>query len=104
MTRLNARLRDNQKIYSLKYNVVTKLFDLKIGEERRTIGGKRSVLKDLREEKLDISDSQWEEILTDISGVKQEHLFEAMLTSVAFRESVEELIASVEEHEEQVFR
>ena len=86
----------------MKYNVVTKLFELKIGDERRTIGGKKSVLKDLRENKLNISEEQWEKILENVA-VKQEHLFEAILTTVAFRESVEKLTASVEEHEEEVF-
>ena len=85
----------SRKIYSLKYNVVTTKFKLKIGEERVVIGKE---IEDICKEKaLDVSDDIWGNYNNTDSGVEREQMSEALLTSVAFRDSVQELTKIEEE-------
>ena len=94
MATLRAKFQ-SQKIYSLKYNVVTTKFKLKVGEERVVIGEQ---IEDIcKENELDISDEIWSNLKYTDSGVEREQMSEALLTSLAFRDSVQELTKIEEE-------
>ena len=94
MATLKAKFQ-SRKIYSLKYNVVTTKFKLKVGEERVVIGEQ---IEDIcKEKELDISDEMWSNLKCTDSGVEREQMSEALLTSVAFRDSVQELTKIEEE-------
>ena len=55
-------------------------------------------IADICEEKeLDISDEIWSNLKNTDSGVEREQMSEALLTSVAFRDSVQELTKIEEE-------
>ena len=94
MATLKAKFQ-SRKIYSLKYNVVTTMFKLKVGEERVVIGEQ---IEDIcKENELDISDEIWSNLKYTDSGVEREQMSEALLTSLAFRDSVQELTKIEEE-------
>ena len=95
MATLKAKFQ-SRKIYSLKYNIVTTKFKLKIGEERVVIG--KQIEDICKEKELNVSDEDWEIYKKKIdSGVEREQMSEALLTSVAFRDSVQELTQIEEE-------
>ena len=95
MATLKAKFQ-SRKIYSLKYNVVTTKFKLKIGEERVVIG--KQIEDICKEKELNVSDEDWEIYQKIDSAVEREQMSEALLTSVAFRDSVQEL-TQIEEDE-----
>ena len=94
MATLKAKFQ-SRKIYSLKYNVVTTKFKLKIGEERVVIG--KQIEDICKEKELNVSDEDWEIYQKIDSAVEREQMSEALLTSVAFRDSVQELTKIEEE-------
>ena len=94
MATLKAKFQ-SRKIYSLKYNVVTTKFKLKIGEERVVIG--KQIEDICKEKELNVSDEDWEIYKKNVSAVEREQMSEALLTSVAFRDSVQELTQIEEE-------
>ena len=94
MATLKAKFQ-SRKIYSLKYNVVTTKFKLKIGEERVMIG--KQIEDICKEKELNVSDEDWEIYQKIDSAVEREQMSEVLLTSIAFRDSVQELTQIEEE-------
>ena len=94
MATLKAKFQ-SRKVYSLKYNVVTTKFKLKIGEERVVIG--KQIEDICKEKELNVSDEEWEIYQKIDSAVEREQMSEALLTSIAFRDSVQELTQIEEE-------
>ena len=94
MATLKAKFQ-SRKIYSLKYNVVTTKFKLKIGEERVVIG--KQIEDICKEKELNVSDEDWKIYKKIDSAVEREQMSEALLTSIAFRNSVQELTQIEEE-------